>query len=199
MVQPQTLTLEEIARRLNSAGVLWAVFARAAASVYGVTRPVTDVDILVPVREGERVASLFPEAEVERDARGAVVGLELPGCDILAGLIWQSADLFQNLDLDAPMAGRLTRHEIAGVLVPVIPPEDNILLKALWGRGQQWPRLHDLGVQSLMVADRVAWRKFVEVFEIGAECSTSVRFVASVFRGNRLPRVAETQLDAFVL
>jgi isochorismate hydrolase len=33
------------------------------------------------------------------------------------------------------MAARLTRHKIAGVSVPVSPPEDNILLKAMWGRG----------------------------------------------------------------
>jgi hypothetical protein len=33
------------------------------------------------------------------------------------------------------MAVRLTRHDIDGVSVPVIPPEDNILLKGLWGRG----------------------------------------------------------------
>lgn len=123
------LTFAEIAQRLDGAGITWAVFAGAAAVVYGASRPITDVDILVPAAEGERVADLFPGAEVHRGEDGAILGLELPDFDILAGLT--------SMDLDAPMAARLTHHEIAGVTVPVIPPEDNILLKALWGRGPE--------------------------------------------------------------
>jgi len=122
-------TLAEIARRLDEAGVIWAVFAGAAAAVYGSPRPVTDVDILVPAADGDRVAALFPEAQAQRREDGTVFGIKLPGFDILAGLTL--------MDLDSQMAARLTRHEIAGVVVPVIPPEDNILLKALWGRGPE--------------------------------------------------------------
>jgi predicted nucleotidyltransferase len=55
--------------------------------------------------------------------------LALPGVDLLAGL--------GTMDLDAEMAERVTRHEIGGILVPVIPPEDNILLKAMLGRGAE--------------------------------------------------------------
>jgi hypothetical protein len=123
------LPLPEIARRLDGAGIAWAVFAGAAATVYGVTRPITDVDILIPAAEGARAAALFPEAQVIRLEDGAVWGLKLPGADLVAGLT--------TADLDAPMAARLTRHEIAGVSVPIIPPEDNILIKALWDRGPQ--------------------------------------------------------------
>lgn len=93
------------------------------------TRPLTDVDVLVPAAEGDRVAALFPETQAKRGEDGAVRGIELPGFDILAGLTI--------MNLDAEMAARLTRHEIAGVVVPVIPPEDNILLKAVWGRGPE--------------------------------------------------------------
>jgi len=123
------MTLAEVARRLDGAGITWAVFAGAAAAVYGSSRPTTDVDILVPAAEGERVADLFPEAQVDRGEDGTVRQLRLPGFDILAGLTM--------VDLDPPMAARLTRHEVAGVEVPVIPPEDNILLKARWGRGPE--------------------------------------------------------------
>jgi len=130
MTQPQTnLSLAEVARRLDRAGVLWAVFAGAAATAYGATRPLTDVDILVPAAEADRVAPLFPEAQVERREDGSVRGLQFPGFDILAGL--------SLMDLDASMAERLTRREIASVRVPVIPPEDNILLKAVFGRGPE--------------------------------------------------------------
>jgi hypothetical protein len=123
------LSLAEVARRLDGAGITWAVFAGAAATIYGVTRPITDVDILIPAAEGDRAAAIFPEAQAIRLEDGAVWVLKLPGADLVARLT--------TADLDAPMSARLTRHEIAGVSVPVIPPEDNILLKALWDRGPQ--------------------------------------------------------------
>ena len=123
------LSLKKVARKLDDAGIMWAVFAGAAATVYGVTRPLTDVDILVPVAEGSRTAALFPEAQVEHRQDGTIEWIKLPDFDILAGL--------PNLDLDAEMATRLTHQKIAGVTVPVIPPEDNILLKASWGRGPE--------------------------------------------------------------
>ena len=64
------LSLEEVARRLDRAGIPWAVFAGAAASAYGATRPLTDVDILVPSTEGNQVAALFPEGEIKRGEDG---------------------------------------------------------------------------------------------------------------------------------
>jgi hypothetical protein len=118
--------LGEIAAKLDGAGMQWAVFAGAAASVYGAERPVTDVDILVRAAEGNRLMALFPEAEMVSFQPG-LMHLKMPGVDLLAGL--------GEVDLDLRMAARVTRHEIGGVLVPVIPREDNILLKAMWGRG----------------------------------------------------------------
>lgn len=130
MAQPESsLSLDKVARRLNSAKVPWAVFAGAAATAYGVTRQVTDIDILVPVAEGTRAATLFPEAEVKRGESGPVEWIKLPDFDILPGLT--------NLDMDAEMVARLRHHEISGVTIPIIPPEDNILIKALLGRGPE--------------------------------------------------------------
>jgi hypothetical protein len=62
------------------------------------------------------------------------------------------------------MAARLTRYEIVGVSVPVIPPEDNILLKAMWGRGPEEGK-HDWEDVRAMMAhlptldwDYLRWR-----------------------------------------
>lgn len=151
----QVLSLEEVARRLEEEGITWAVFAGAAAVAYGSARPLTDLDILVPSAEGVRLAALFPEAEVQGYENG-LQGIRLPGFDILAGL--------PLLDLDAPMAARLTRHQILGVAVPVIPAEDNILLKAMWGRGAEQGK-HDWEDVEAMMAhlpaldwDYLRWR-----------------------------------------
>jgi hypothetical protein len=145
------ISLQEVARRLDGAGIAWAVFAGAAASVYGAARPLTDVDILVPAAEGTRVASLFPEGRAEREENGAVWRIALTGFDLLAGLAQHGDELDYTLDLDAPMRARLQRHSIAGIRVPVIPPEDNILLKALWGRGPEVGK-HDWEDVSAMLA-----------------------------------------------
>jgi hypothetical protein len=142
MGEEAMLSLEEVAQRLDRAGITWAVFAGAAAAAYGATCPVTDVDILIPVSERDQVAALFPEAQVRRQEDGAVSGIRLPGFDILAGLT--------TMDLDAQMVARLTHHEIAGVIVPVIPPEDNILLKAIWGRGPEQGKHDWEDVQAMM-------------------------------------------------
>lgn len=120
------LSLDQVARRLDASGIPWAVFAGAAALAYGAGRPLTDVDILVPAAEANRLAGLFPEGDLHF-AEGGILAWTLPGFDLLAGLGF--------VDLDAEMVARLTRHDLAGVDVPVIPPEDNILLKALMGRG----------------------------------------------------------------
>lgn len=125
--QKETRSLKEIARLLDEDGIPWAVFAGAAAVAYGSPRPLTDVDILVPRAEGDRVAAMFPEARHIR--HGEIQVVALPGVDIVAGL--------HDVDLDEEMAARRTRHEILGVAVPVIPPEDNILVKALRGRGPE--------------------------------------------------------------
>ena len=123
----QTLELEEVARRLNGIGVQWAVFAGAAATAYGVDRPITDIDILVPAVEGERVARVFPGAKIRQREDGAVWVISLAGYDILAGL--------NQVDLDCEMSKRLKHIKVENVKVPVISVEDNIALKALRGRG----------------------------------------------------------------
>ena len=73
---------------------------------------------------------------------GSHAQLLLPGIDILAGLAL--------MDLDDEMAKRLTRYEVAGVTVPVIPPEDNILLKAMWGRGAEVGKHDWQDVEAMM-------------------------------------------------
>jgi hypothetical protein len=151
-----SLSWAQVARRLDEAGIAWAVFAGAAATVYGATRPLTDVDILVPAAEGDRLVELFPEAQVKRCQDGSVEAIKLPGFDILPGLM--------AMDLDDQMAARLTRHEIAGVMAPVIPAEDNILLKAIWTHGPEVGK-HDWEDVEAMMAhlsaldwDYLRWR-----------------------------------------
>jgi hypothetical protein len=83
------------------------------------------------------VLALFPEGRVIRWKDGSIQTIQLPGFDLVVGIRWPDGDAAHMLDLDGPMAERLQRHELLGVVVPVIPPEDNILFKAVWGRGPE--------------------------------------------------------------
>lgn len=150
------VTLKQVIERLDEGGIGWALFAGAAAAAYGSPRPTTDIDILVPTVDVERVAELFPEADV-RCCEAEHVGVFLPGFDIIGGLAL--------MDLDGPMQARLTYHDMDGNQVPVIPAEDNILLKAIWGRGDAEGK-HDWEDVTAMIAHRheeldwdyLAWR-----------------------------------------
>lgn len=128
----EALSLEVVARRLNGAGIQWAIFAGSAAIVYGADRPITDIDILISAADGERAAALFPDSQVCRRGNGSVEAIKLPDYDLIAGL-----SNGYKLDVDNDMLLRLRRAEINGVVVPIIPPEDNILIKAIWGRGPE--------------------------------------------------------------
>jgi hypothetical protein len=151
------LPLAKVARRLERAGVVWAVFAGAAAAAYGSERPLTDVDILVPQGEGTRVASLFPGAAVARQEDGRVRSVKLPEVDIVAGLTMVEGDAAWSVDLDDEMAARRTVHEIAGVQMPVIPAEDNLLLKAVWGRGPEQGKHDWEDVRAMLAHVDVDW------------------------------------------
>jgi hypothetical protein len=153
----ESLPLEEVARRLGRAGVTWAVFAGAAAAAYGAQRPLTDVDILVPLGEGTRVASLFPGAAVKREEDGRVRSIKLPEVDLIAGLTMFEGDVTYTVDLDDEMAARRTRHEIAGIEMPVIPAEDNLLLKAVWGRGAEQGKHDWEDVAAMLAHVEVDW------------------------------------------
>ena len=148
-------SLGKLAEKLDQAGIPWALFAGAASSVYGAGRAVTDLDILVPHDQAERLRELLPGVERVYSEPG-LTHLALPGVDLLAGM--------GAVDLDAPMATRITRHEIGGVRVPVIPREDNILLKAMWGRGAEQGKHDWEDVEAMMASapsldwDYLRWR-----------------------------------------
>jgi hypothetical protein len=157
------LVLERVAARLDGAGIAWAVFAGTASVVYGASHPLTDIDILVPAAEAERVADLFHGSPM----------LALPDLDLIAGL--------GLMDLDAQMAARIRRYEVCGILVPIIPPEDNILLKAMWGRGPEVGK-HDWEDVEAMMAylPQIDWQYLHQRAGIFPDKAGTERAVARV-------------------
>ena len=81
----------------------------------------------------------------------------LADVDIIAGLTMVRGETRCLVDLDAEMAARRTYHEIAGVQMPVIPAEDNILLKAVWGRGAEQGKHDWEDVRAMLAHVQVDW------------------------------------------
>jgi hypothetical protein len=139
------LPVNEVCQRLFASNVPWVVFAGAAAYVYGAKRPITDIDILVSSSDGRRIEKLFPEGWLRYRDDGTLAGVQLVGIDIITGITG-----LYSLDVDKAMITRITKHKIAGVKMPVIPVEDNILLKAAWGRGSEVGKHDWEDVQAMM-------------------------------------------------
>ncbi len=144
-VASANLTWPDVATRLDQAGLRWAVFAGAAAHVYGATRPITDIDILIRKADDERVAALLPEAEVER-RNGEVFKLVAGDCDLVPGV--------GTIEPDDEMVARMVRYNVREVLAPVVPVEDNIAIKALMNRGPEVGKHDWEDIRAMMVHAR---------------------------------------------
>lgn len=140
------LSVSEVCQRLNASGLPWVVFAGAAAHLYGAKRQITDIDILVSSLHGSQMVGLFPEGQPKYREDGSLAGLQLVGIDIIAGLKG-----IYTLEVDEALKARITEHEIADITMPVIPVEDNILIKAAWRRGSEEDK-HDWEDVKAMMA-----------------------------------------------
>jgi len=117
-----------VKEKLNRTGVPWAIFAGAAAYCYGSRREITDIDILVKREDSEK-------------AKVALEDIDAKGFDVIA-----SPRFF----LDDEMIKRTNWKKIFGVMVPVTPVEDNIVLKAILQRGTDQGK-HDIQDIELMI------------------------------------------------
>ncbi len=121
--------LSAVKEALDKAGVSWVVFAGAAAHCYGSKREITDIDILVKREDLGKAKSLFKNVDKEH-------------FDVVAGS--------DQIRLDDEMVKRTRHRPLFGVTVPVIPAEDNIILKAILQRGEDQGK-HDIDDVKSMI------------------------------------------------
>lgn len=124
--------LAEITIKLNKSKIPWGIFAGAAALVYGSLRTLEDIDILIPSDAGELISEFFPKAELVYCQNQHISALHLPDIEIIAGLTKGI-----QLEMDAEMIARISRQKLLGVVVSVLSVEDNIVFKAVLGRGPE--------------------------------------------------------------
>lgn len=125
---------------LDEAGLSWGVCAGAAAHLYGVRRPIENVDILLPPGRLLQVRNLLGQKGHAAQYDGRI-------------LLWRGIKLFEDLSvtvagrrfpflMDTLMEGRLRRQMLLGSHVLVLAPEDVLVHKALLTQADRSPGKH---------------------------------------------------------
>ncbi len=125
---------------LDEAGLPWGVCAGAAAHLYGIRRPIENVDILLPPGRLQRARDLLGQRGHAAQYDGHI-------------LLWRGIKLFDDLSvtisgrrypffMDALMESRLRRQMLLGSRVLVLAPEDVLVHKALLAQADRSPGKH---------------------------------------------------------
>lgn len=133
--------LAVVQRLLDGSGMAWGVFAGAAAHLYGMRRPIQDVDLLVARGQLPAVVKLL---------QGTGKAVQFDGQRIL----WRGIKVFDDLTirrggvvlpltLDALMQSKLRRMPLLGAPVAILAPEDVLIHKVVLNRGSDQGK-HDL-------------------------------------------------------
>lgn len=139
-----TTLLRQAAERLDASGIFWSVFSGAAATCYGVQRPITDIDISLHSKDTARILALFPDGQPRPTKHPGEYALDFGPVEIWWGTLFlRGGERLYPVPFDESMRRRVTRQTILGIDVPVSAPEDIIILKAILQRGAEQGK-HDL-------------------------------------------------------
>jgi hypothetical protein len=129
--------LGAVQRLLDEAKMSWGVCAGSAAHLYGVRRPIQNVDILLPPGCLRQMREVLEKNRLTAQYDGRI-------------LLWRGIKLFDDLTvtvagvrypflMDAPMQERLRRLSLLGVRALILAPEDVLAHKALLIVGDNTP------------------------------------------------------------
>jgi|SRR5579859_893780 len=135
----------QVAERLDASGLPWCVMAGAAATCYGVTRPITDIDLFLQSEETDRILALFPEGQQKlKHSSPQEHALDFGLLEIWWGtLALKGGERFYPVAFDDALRSRITRRPLLGVSAPIMAAEDVLVLKAIMQRGPERGK-HDL-------------------------------------------------------
>ncbi len=108
--------------------ITWAVFAGAAAHAYGATRKITDIDILVKKSDMRKIESVLGLSIRNMQTK-------VDSIDLVFEVDIKTKSKIMRFFMDEEMQKRLRYRQLYELEVPVVPLEDNIILKAALGRG----------------------------------------------------------------
>jgi Uncharacterised nucleotidyltransferase len=128
--------LDRLLSALSSSGMPFAFIGGIASAVLGRPRPTLDVDVLVRPWEAPDVMEHLESAgfAIQHTYPHWLFKARLDG--VVTDVIFVSTG---DLYLDREMIARLHRREFMGRTLPVVPPEDLVVMKAL-AHSEETPR-----------------------------------------------------------
>jgi len=132
--------LGAVQRLLDNAELPWGVCAGSAAYLYGVRRPIKNVDILLPQGCLRQVRDILKKNRLTAQYDGRI-------------LLWRGIKIFDDLTvningvrypflMDDPMQEHLRRLPLLGVRALIVAPEDVVAHKSLLIIGDSKPGKH---------------------------------------------------------
>ncbi|MEM2928064.1 MAG: nucleotidyltransferase [Nitrososphaerota archaeon] len=143
-IKSKLLQIKKIFKENN---ILWMIFAGTAAYCYGSKRKITDIDILVRSVDLEK-------------AKNALKNIK--GIDIIADLRIIKSNKTYLFSIDNEMIERIKYRKLFDIEVPLIPVEDNIILKAILQRSEKEGK-HDIeDIKSMVENERIDFKYLKE-------------------------------------
>ncbi|MEM3407496.1 MAG: hypothetical protein QW806_05810 [Nitrososphaerota archaeon] len=143
-IKSKLLQIKEILKETN---IPWVIFAGIAAYCYGSKRKITDIDILVRSVDLEK-------------AKNALKNIK--GIDIIADLRIIKNNKIYLFSMNNEMIERIKYRKLFDIEVPLIPVEDNIILKAILQRSKKEGK-HDIeDIKSMVENERIDFKYLKE-------------------------------------
>lgn len=142
-LKTRLIKIKEVFKEIN---IPWMIFAGTAAYCYGSERKITDIDILVRSTDLEKAKNYLKN---------------IKGIDIVADLKIVKNNKTYLFSMDNEMIKRIKYRKLFDIEVPLIPVEDNIILKAVLQRGEKEGK-HDIKDIKNMIENEVIDFKYLK-------------------------------------
>jgi hypothetical protein len=143
-IRSKLIQIKDIFREIN---IPWMIFAGVAAYCYGSKRKITDIDILVRDIDFEKAKNAFKN---------------IKGIDIIADLKIVKNNRTYSFSIDNEMMERIKYRKLFDIEVPLIPVEDNIILKAILQRSEKEGK-HDMeDIKSMIKNEEIDFKYLKE-------------------------------------
>jgi hypothetical protein len=117
----------KVTAALDGAGFPWAFMGGLASAVHGRPRWTYDLDVFLQPHDARPALAVLSDAGFAIDEKDPMWIFKAMDRGVLVDVIFRAT---AGIYLDDEMIARVRRHEFRGLEVPVLPPEDLIVIKA---------------------------------------------------------------------
>jgi len=160
--------LDDLLAALRASGAPFAFIGGIASAVMGRPRPTLDVDVMVRAWEARTVLRALEEAGFETQETFPHWLFKAARRGVVADVIFLSTG---DLYLDDEMLARVRRREFMGRMLPIVSPEDLVIMKAL-AHSEETPRYWYDGL-SLVARSDLDWGYLLRRARHGPRCVLS--------------------------